>query len=52
MGTLMGERAPEGPGGRGCRCCGRAPGIKRKRARRVLKRRERHSVAREIRLHR
>ena len=49
MAKMLGRSCPEGPGGRDCTCCGQAPGIKRVKARRLAKRRERQAVARLIR---
>ena len=43
MARMIGRHAPDGPGGRDCHCCGQAPGIDRKRARRRVKRSERNA---------
>jgi len=46
---MVGHKASQaaGPGGRDCTCCGEAPGKKRKKARRVMKRRERQQWKKE-----
>lgn len=45
---MLGKTCPDGPGGRDCTCCGQAPGIKRKIARRRAKRAERQQWRREV----
>lgn len=44
---MLGKKCPTGVGGRDCACCGQAPGIERKRARRTVKRSERQAARRE-----
>lgn len=40
MPRMIGRTCPDGPGGRDCTCCGQAPGIDRRRAKRARKRGE------------
>lgn len=48
MKNMLGAFCPTGPGGRDCICCGQAPGVARKKARRTAKRRERQDWKRTL----
>jgi hypothetical protein len=50
MDKMLGRKCPTGPGGRDCNCCGQAPGVARKVAKRNIKRSERNTWKKDIRL--